>query len=110
MEAVTGLMANDCNAADFTVTPTVVLIEPFEAATRAVPVSLASSRPVVLTVATAGSFVAQVTEVVKSCVLPSWKTPIAESCSLVPAAKDRFAGLTEMDTRGAAITVKVAEA
>lgn len=110
MEAVAGLTASDCRAAVFTVTPTVEVIEPLEAYTRVVPVSAPDSRPVELILATAGFEVVQLTDVVKSCALPSWKIPVAVSCSFVPAAKEGVAGVTEIEIRGAVKTVKVAEA
>ncbi len=110
IEALVGLMASDCRAAVFTVMPTVELIEPLEAYTRAVPVSAPDSRPVEPMLATEGFEVLQVTEAVKSCVLPSWTTPVAVSCSFVPAAKEGLGGVTEIEVRGAAMTVKVAEA
>lgn len=103
-------MANVCSAAVFTVTPTVEVIGPLEAYTCAVPVSAPDSRPVELMLATEGFEVLQATEVVKSCVLPSWKTPVAVSCSLVPAAREGLAGVPEIERRVAEITVKLADA
>ncbi len=51
----------------------------------------------------------QVTSVVRSCVLPSVKVPVAVNCSIVPGAIEGFAGLIEIDTRVALVTVRIEE-
>jgi hypothetical protein len=50
----------------------------------------------------------QVTAVVRSCVVLSEYIPVAENCCDVPRAILELAGVTEMETRVALVTVKVA--
>jgi len=49
--------------------------------------------------AIASSDTLHVTELVKSCVVLSEKTPVALNCWVVPSAMLGFAGLTSMDKR-----------
>ena len=48
-----------------------------------------------------------VTELLRSCVLPSLKVPVAVSCCVVPKAIDGFVGVTASDVSTAAVTVSV---
>jgi len=49
------------------------------------------------------------TEPVMSCVLPSVKVPVAANCSVVPRGIVGIAGVMAMETKVAAVTVKVEE-
>ena len=49
------------------------------------------------------------TELVRFCVLPSVKVPVAVNCSVSPRATEGLAGVTAMDTKAAAETVDVVE-
>jgi hypothetical protein len=46
---------------------------------------------------------------VKSSVVPSEKTPVAVSCTLVPLAIEGFGGVIVIDARVAAVTVTVVD-
>jgi hypothetical protein len=50
-------------------------------------------------VAIVGRCEVQVTELVISSVLPSSKVPVAVICSVVPRAKEGFAGVTAIETK-----------
>jgi hypothetical protein len=54
------------------------------------------------------SAVVQVTEPVKTSVLPSLYVPVAANCRVVPKAKDGLAGVTAIETSTAWLTVSVA--
>jgi hypothetical protein len=51
----------------------------------------------------------QVTDVVRSCVVPSEKTPVAVNCAFVPLAMEEPVGVTVIELRVAAVTVTVVE-
>jgi hypothetical protein len=61
------------------------------------------------TVATAALSESQLTDVVRSCALPSEKFPMAVNRCVVPSATDGLDGLTVIETRAAVLTVKVSE-
>jgi hypothetical protein len=46
------------------------------------------------------------TDFVRSCVLPSEKTPVAVSCKLVPFGIEGLGGVIWIELRTAAVTVK----
>ena len=62
-----------------------------------------------LTVAMVASLEAQVTEVVRSCVVASEYVPVAASCWVEPRASDGVVGVTAMETSRAGVTVSAAE-
>jgi len=68
---------------------------------------LDASPPV--TLATRGFDEVQVAELVKSCVLPSLKVPVAVNCCVAPKAITGFTGVTAMDCSAAPAIVSVAE-
>jgi hypothetical protein len=71
-----------------------------------VPAASPDARPLVLsTVATAVVPDVQVTDVVISTIVASEYVPMAVNCCVVSLAIDGLAGVTEMDTSGAAVTV-----
>jgi hypothetical protein len=61
------------------------------------PAVTAVTRPALLIVAAVGFEEDQVTEEVRSLVLPSVYVPVAVICWVLPAGIDTFAGVTEMD-------------
>ena len=62
-----------------------------------------------LTVATFCAVELQVTEVVRSSVLPSVYVPTALNCCVVPKAIDGLGGVTASETRAGGLTVSVAD-
>ena len=70
------------------------------------PAAAAVARPAVLMLAAAGVPEAQVTSEVMFLVLLSEYVPVARYCTVVPAGVDWFAGVTAMDFRVAAVTVR----
>ena len=63
--------------------------------------------PLAVMLATDGLLEAQVTELVRFCVVPSLKVPVAVNCSVFPMAIEGFAGVTAMDANVAGVTVSV---
>ncbi len=55
--------------------------------------------PLAEMVATEGTEELQLTEVVRSCVVPSLNVPVAVNCCVVPAASNGFCGLTCREIR-----------
>lgn len=106
---VTGFTAMDTTVAGVTVRR----VDPFTSLSAAVIMDVPTERdvakPAGLTLATAGLAELQLTEVVRSCWLPSVNVPVATNCCVVPDAMEGLAGLTAMDTRAAFPTVRVAD-
>ena len=73
----------------------------------AVPGPVLAASPVLFTVAVDNVSETQVTEELRSCVLPSLKVPIAANCCVVPRAIDGYAGVTAIDSKIAAVTLSV---
>lgn len=65
--------------------------------------------PAVVMVAIPALIEVQVTELVRFCVELSEKVPVAVNWSEVPFAIERLGAVTAIDTRAAAVTVRVAE-
>ena len=74
-----------------------------------VPKPAPVTRPPGVTVATVVFCEVQVTELVRFCVELSENVPVAVNCSEVPLAIDRLGAVTAIDTRAAAVTVRVAD-
>lgn len=70
------------------------------------PTPLPIAKPVLLTV-TWGEEEAQVTNGVRSWVVPSEKFPVAVSCTPVPAAIEELAGVIVIEVSVALVTVTV---
>lgn len=103
--ALAGVTTSETRVAAVTVR-VVDPLTPLEAAVIVVvPIALLVASPVVLMVATVVCEELQVTEVVRSCVLPSVKVPVAVNCCLVPSAMEGLAGVTVSDTRAADVTL-----
>jgi hypothetical protein len=71
------------------------------------PLPTAVARPAVLMVATPAADELHVAVLVRFWVLPSLYVPVAVNCCVLPLVIDGFAGVTAMETRVAAVTVRV---
>jgi len=100
-----GVTAIESRVAPVTVNDAVPLTEPEVAVMVAVPVPVLVANPVVSTLATEVAEDDQFTDG-SNCVLPSSKVPVALNCWLVPIAIDCTAGVTEIEIRWAATTVR----
>src|SRR5580692_3612377 len=92
---------------------TVRLAEPLMAPEVAVmvvePVATPVAKPLVEIVATPVGEVVHVAVLERFCVVLSEKVPVAVNCCVLPLAIVEVAGVTAMETRVAAVTVKEAE-
>ncbi len=105
----TGVTEMDTRVAFDTVSVTEALADPSVAVIVEVPGARPFARPLVApTFATPMLDEVQVDCVVRSCVLPSVKVPIAENCWLVVAAMVVLPGWIASEARSAALTVAVA--
>src|SRR5277367_2934955 len=109
MLGLAGVTAMDCSVAAVTVSTVEPEIAPEVALTVEVPAEAPVAKPLALMVATAGEAEAQVTLPVRFCVLLSLNVPVAVNCCVKPLAIEGFAGLTAIDCRVAAETVRVVE-
>jgi hypothetical protein len=75
----------------------------------AVPIPALLASPVLLIVAVLNVSLDHVTVLVKSCVLPSVKLPLALNCCIVPSASIGVAGVIPSDTSAAEVTVSVVD-
>jgi hypothetical protein len=89
-----------------TVSPVEPLTEPKRALIVVPPVATLVARPCALMVAAAELDDDQMTVEVRSWVLLSLNTPMAVNCFVVPTAMVEFAGVTDTETRVAAVTVR----
>jgi hypothetical protein len=78
----------------------------YDAVTDPVPVDSAVARPAA-SICTAGLELAQLTDDVMSCVVPSLYVAVAVNCVVVPTANVGFEGVTVIDTTVAGVTVRV---
>ena len=103
-----GATAMDTSVAALMVTEAVPLTPPEVAVTVAVPAASALATPELMIL---NKFVADEDHVtdVRTCVLPSSKMPVAVNCCTVSMASVAVAGLTAIDCRCAATTVRVEE-
>src|ERR1700733_12704487 len=109
IDGFTGVTAIDCRVAAVTVRVVEPLIAPDVAVMVEVPTAAALARPPVLIVAMVVVPEVQVTVDVKFCVVPSLNIPVAVNCWVAPLAIDGFTGVTAIDCRVAAVTVRVVE-
>ena len=101
-----GVTAIEIKVAPEIVSDAVPLTDPALAVIVATPVPTLVARPVESTVAMEEDEEDQVNDW-SHCVLPSSKFPTAVNCCVVPSAMDGVAGVTEIEMRCAATTVKV---
>jgi hypothetical protein len=106
---VCGLIAIDTSAAAVTVSTVDALNAPEAAVTVAVPIATLCATPALLIVAVEGVSDVHVAVLVRFCVVPSVKVPVAVNCWLVPFAIDGVAGVTAIDTSAAEVTVSVVD-
>jgi len=85
------------------------LTEPDVAVTVAVPFVIAFTTPVLLT-ATVADEADQETLLVKFCVVPSLKVPVAVNCFVLPIVKDRLDGVIDNEAKVAGSTVRFVDA
>ena len=98
IEELDALIVIDCSVAAVTVKATVFDVTPLcEAVMFAEPTLFAVDRPVALIEATVVLEEVHVTELVRFCVLPSVKVPVAVNWSVLPFAIDVFGALIAID-------------
>jgi len=111
MEGFVGETAIEVSTAAVTVTVVVPDTPPTVAVIVAFPTAVPVTRPwlpgALLTVASVGAEETQVTNAVRFWVVPSEKSPVAISCSLVPSAIAELGGAIVIDVSTAAVTVTV---
>jgi hypothetical protein len=108
-EGFAGVTAIDCRVAAVTVRVVEPVMDPDFALIEEVPVATVVAKPAALIVATVVVADAQVTVLVKFCVLLSLKVPVAVNCCVRPLATEGLAGVTAIDCRVAVVTVNVVE-
>ncbi|MFZ0759067.1 MAG: hypothetical protein WAM69_03875, partial [Candidatus Sulfotelmatobacter sp.] len=109
-EELCGLTAIDTKLAGETVSGSLARTEADAAVTVAEPTTWAVTNPVALTVAIPVGTTDQVAESVMVFWLPSLKVAIAVNCRVSPLGTEGLCGLTAIDTKAAAPTVRVTEA
>ena len=109
IEGAAGVTAMERSVKGTTVKVVEPLMFPERALIVAVPSPVLIAKPEVAMMATEVFEEPQATEAVMFCVLPLLNVPVAVNCRVVSRAMDGFAGVTEMETRTAALTVKVVE-
>jgi hypothetical protein len=107
IEGSAGVTAIETNAAAVTVSCVVPLMDPLVAVMLAVPVPSLLTNPgvVVLITPTAGVSELHCTVLVRFCVVPSVKLPVAVNCCVVPIGMVGIAGVTVIETSTAGFTV-----
>jgi hypothetical protein len=106
---IAGVTAMETRTAGVTVRVVEPLIEPEVAVTLVLPNPTLLNTPCELTVATPEFVVLQVTEFVRSSVLPSVYVPVAFKACVVPSANEEFAGVMTRETKVGCVTVTVVE-
>ena len=97
----------DTSVAAVTVSVVLPLMLPELAWIVVEPVPTELANPAVLMLATVVAEELQVAVLVRFCVVPSLKVPVAVNCCVPPFGTDGFAGVTATDTSVAAVTVIV---
>jgi hypothetical protein len=99
MVEVEGLTAMEERVAEVTVNGAVPVTEPAVAAIIVWPEATLEAVPLEPMAATAEREVAQLTDAVRFCVLPSEKVPVAANDWTAPIGIERFCGVTWIETR-----------
>src|SRR5580658_3787294 len=107
-DALAGVTAIETSTACPTLSVAEPLIEPDVAVIIALPTPSPLANPLLAILATVEDEL-QLTELVRSCALPSLYIPVAAYCWLVPLAIDALPGLTDIDTRTGAVTATLTE-
>lgn len=108
IDGMAGVIAIETSVAGVTVNDVEPVTEPEEAEIVVEPTATLVALPPAAIVATPALEEFQVTDAVRSCVLPSVNVPVAVNACLVPSATDEFAGVTAIDTKAAGRMVKAA--
>ena len=106
-DAFAGVIASDTSAAGPTVSVAEPLMLPEAAVIVVLPLPIEEATPELLTLATLEDDELQFTEPVRFWVLPSLNVPIAPNCWLPPKGMLAVTGVTAIDIRTGAVTVKV---
>jgi hypothetical protein len=101
-------ICTDTNDATATVSAVFPLMEPDVAVIVVLPIVLAVASPPAAIEATELVVELQVAVVVRSCVDPSVKVPVAVNCRRTPTGIVAFAGVTAIETKFGAVTVNAA--
>ena len=113
IEGFAGLTAIDSRTAAVTLMVVLPLTDPELAVICADPVPNVEASPLVfvvlLIVAMAGALELHCTVLVKSCVLPSVKVPVALNCCVMPKATPGIAGVIAKETKAGGVTFRVVE-
>src|SRR5437660_2401363 len=113
MKGFAGVTAIDCRTAAVTLIVVLPLIVPEVAIIWAEPVPTLNANPAVfdtlLIVATVEAFELHCTVLVKSCVLPSVKVPVAVNCWVIPNGMLEMAGVIARETNTAGVMLNVVE-
>ena len=113
MKGFAGVTAIDCRTAAVTLIVVLPLIVPEVAIICAEPVPTLNANPAVfdtlLIVATVEAFELHCTVLVKSCVLPSVKVPVAVNCRVMPNGMLEMAGVIARETNTAGVMLNVVE-
>jgi hypothetical protein len=104
-----GLIVIETSAAAVTVRTVELLTLPELAVMVAVPIPTLPASPALLIVAVDSVSEDQLAVLVRFCVLPSVKVPMAVNCCVVPSASEGAAGVIDIDTNDAEVTVSVVE-
>src|ERR1700681_3015530 len=99
MDWLIGVTVTDTSAAGVTLSEVMALTDPDVAMIVAAPTAAPLARPVALMVATPVLKDVQLTEDVRSSVLPSVNVPVALNCLVVPRAIAGLTGVSARDTR-----------
>ena len=102
IEIFGGVIVIALSTTDVTVTVVAADTPPRIAVIVVLPAPVPVTTPLLLTVATPVEDELQVADVVRSCVLPSEKIPVAVSCKLVLMAMEGFTGVMVSDVKVAA--------
>jgi hypothetical protein len=108
-EGLAGVTAIVCSVAAVTVSTVEPEIAPEAAEIVEVPAPAPVAKPAAVIVATAGVAELHVTLPVTFCVLLSLNVPVAVNCWVRPLAIEGFAGVTAIDCKVAALTVRTVE-
>ena len=113
MDGIAGVTAIETTAATVTVSTVLAETEPETAVIVVVPVATLVASPwlpeELLMVATAVLEEVQVAVVVRFCVLPLVKVPVAVNCWAVPSAIEGLLGVSAIETKAAGVTVNTVE-
>lgn len=110
IEELPALTLIDCSVAAVTASAKMLEVIPLWIAVILLePLAAPVARPVALILTAVGFELAHVAVLVRFCVLPSLKVPVAVNCTLVPFAMEELPALMAIDCSVAAVTVRAIE-